>query len=88
MPEPALQTLGLRKAYGPHVVLDDVTLSIDPGTLAVVSGANGTGKSTLLRCVAGLLPFEGSAGTPRSRAKKATTSPTVTFSGSWTLCGM
>lgn len=58
---PALETASLSKAYGPHVVLRDVSVSVDPGTIAVVSGANGTGKSTLLRCLAGLIAFEGSA---------------------------
>ena len=58
---PALSTRGLSKAYGPHVVLRDVTLDVEPGTIGVVSGANGTGKSTLLRCLAGLIAFDGSA---------------------------
>jgi ABC-type multidrug transport system ATPase subunit len=57
----------LSKSYGPHPVLVDVSLELEPGTIAVVSGANGTGKSTLLRCVAGLARFEGAvrvAGAP------------------------
>lgn len=58
---PALLTLGLSKSYGPHVVLDEVTLRLFPGEIAVVSGANGTGKSTLLRCIAGLTAFRGEA---------------------------
>jgi ABC-type multidrug transport system ATPase subunit len=58
---PALLTVGLSKAYGPHAVLDAVTMRICPGEIAVVSGSNGTGKSTLLRCVAGLTPFRGDA---------------------------
>jgi len=58
---PALLTVGLSKAYGPHAVLDEVTMRISPGEIAVVSGSNGTGKSTLLRCVAGLTPFRGDA---------------------------
>src|SRR3990170_2570016 len=63
MPEAALalETIRLTKAYGPHVVLDQLTLALEPGTIAVVSGANGTGKSTLLRCIAGLIPFGGQA---------------------------
>jgi len=58
---PALLTVGLSKAYGPHAVLDEVTMRISPGEIAVVSGSNGTGKSTLLRCIAGLTPFRGQA---------------------------
>ena len=58
---PALAIERLSKSYGPHPVLTEVSFSLDPGTIAVVSGANGTGKSTLLRCLAGLTPFRGTA---------------------------
>ena len=58
---PALLTVALTKAYGPHLVLDEVTIRLAPGQIAVVSGANGTGKSTLLRCIAGLTSFRGQA---------------------------
>lgn len=59
--EVILETLGLSKSYGPHPVLEGISLSVESGTITVVSGANGTGKSTLLRCVAGLTPFKGTA---------------------------
>jgi ABC-type multidrug transport system ATPase subunit len=58
---PALLTVGLSKAFGPHTVLESVSVRVSPGEIAVVSGSNGTGKSTLLRCVAGLTPFRGEA---------------------------
>jgi ABC-type multidrug transport system ATPase subunit len=58
---PALETVGLSKAFGAHVVLETVALRVEPGQIVVVSGSNGTGKSTLLRCVAGLTPFRGEA---------------------------
>ncbi len=60
-PRPALEVEGLRKAFGGHVVLEGVTISVAPGEIVAVSGGNGAGKSTLLRCLAGLLPFEGRA---------------------------
>lgn len=49
------------KAFGEHVVLDDVSLNLRRGDIALLVGANGCGKSTLLRCVAGLTTFEGTA---------------------------
>ena len=43
-----------RKAHGDKVILDDVTLSFLPGAKIGVVGANGAGKSTVLKIMAGL----------------------------------
>src|SRR5262245_42013469 len=44
----------VRKAHGDKVVLDNVTLKLLPGAQNGVVGPNGTGKSTLLKIMAGL----------------------------------
>lgn len=54
MAEGELHIEHLHKAYGDHVVLDDINLVIKPGEVVVVIGPSGCGKSTLLRCINGL----------------------------------
>jgi len=49
--EPLVEISGLRKAYGEHVVLRDLSLSVAPHECVVLIGSSGSGKSTLLRCV-------------------------------------
>ena len=39
-----------------HEVRKDVTFAAEPGQLLSVLGPNGVGKSTLFRCILGLLP--------------------------------
>ncbi len=46
-----LEIDGLRKAFGSHVVLRQIDLTVAKGECVVLIGASGSGKSTLLRCV-------------------------------------
>ncbi len=52
-----LETKGLEAGYGPSPVLRGVDFSVRAGELWAVLGPNGTGKSTLLRGVLGMLPW-------------------------------
>jgi phosphonate transport system ATP-binding protein len=56
---PPLRIGGLRKAFGTRTVLDGVDLEVGAGEAVAVLGANGSGKSTVLRCVVGLVEPDG-----------------------------
>jgi ABC-2 type transport system ATP-binding protein len=58
-----LEVAGLRRAYGRLVALAGLDLHVDAGECVALVGANGSGKSTAVRTIAGLL--EPSAGTVR-----------------------
>ena len=49
----------LHKAYGDHVVLDDISLEVKRGEVIVIIGPSGCGKSTFLRCLNALEPIQG-----------------------------
>ncbi|CAI9405993.1 amino acid ABC transporter ATP-binding protein [Nocardioides sp. T2.26MG-1] len=61
-----LEVSGVRKCYGEKVVLDDVSLTVEPHDVICLIGSSGSGKSTLLRCLNllediddGVIRFEG-----------------------------
>ncbi|MET4636384.1 MULTISPECIES: amino acid ABC transporter ATP-binding protein [Kaistia] len=55
---PALRIENLKKSYGAMPVLKGIDLSVEQGDVVAVIGRSGSGKSTMLRCINGLEPFE------------------------------
>jgi zinc/manganese transport system ATP-binding protein len=52
--DPVLRLTGISVVLSGHTVLDDVTLSVNPGDFTGLIGSNGAGKTTLLRVILGL----------------------------------
>jgi phospholipid/cholesterol/gamma-HCH transport system ATP-binding protein len=52
---PLIELKGVSKSFGGNVILDQVDLTIHRGEALAVIGPSGTGKSTILRIIAGLL---------------------------------
>ena len=60
MSTPKIQLIGVKKRFGPKVVLDGVDLTIDPQSSLVIIGGSGTGKSVTIKSILGILrPDEG-----------------------------
>jgi branched-chain amino acid transport system ATP-binding protein len=51
----ALDLTGVSSGYGHHLVIRDVALKVEEGTLGALIGPNGHGKTTLLRTISGLV---------------------------------
>jgi ABC-2 type transport system ATP-binding protein len=51
----AVQAANITVRYGKKTAVDDVTLSVAPGTVYALLGRNGSGKSSLVRCLLGQL---------------------------------
>lgn len=49
----------VRKDYGSHIVFDHVNLTIRRGEKVAFVGKNGEGKSTLVKCIMGQIPYTG-----------------------------
>ncbi|WP_019507432.1 ABC transporter ATP-binding protein [Pleurocapsa sp. PCC 7319] len=55
---PLIELRGVSKSFGNNVILDRVNLKIDRGEALVIIGPSGTGKSTIIRMIAGLIPVD------------------------------
>jgi phospholipid/cholesterol/gamma-HCH transport system ATP-binding protein len=58
MTEPLIELKGVCKSFGGSIILDSVDLTIDRGEALAIIGPSGTGKSTILRIIAGLIPAD------------------------------
>ena len=58
MSQPAIRIANLRKTYGKHVAVDDVSLDVEEGEIFGLVGPNGAGKTTTMECVEGIRRFD------------------------------
>jgi branched-chain amino acid transport system ATP-binding protein len=72
--QPILEVRDLRVSYGAIEALKGVSLTLSPGEIVTLIGANGAGKSTTLRAIMGLVPA--TAGEVRFRGEPTGRMPT------------
>jgi D-xylose transport system ATP-binding protein len=53
---PLVRIERIRKEFGAVVALEEVTLDVNPGDIVALVGDNGAGKSTVVKCIAGVYP--------------------------------
>lgn len=60
---PAIDVTGLSKSYGPKKVVDNISLQVPRGKIYGFLGPNGSGKTTTIRMICGLLTPDNGSGT-------------------------
>ena len=55
-----LEVKNVTKRYGKNVACNDVSFTLEPGSLTVLLGPNGAGKSTIIKSIIGFLKYDGS----------------------------
>jgi len=58
-PDVVITATGITKRYGKHTALDNISFTIGAGRIVGLVGPNGSGKTTTLKAILGLTPFEG-----------------------------
>ncbi len=54
-----IEVQNLSKRFGRLTAVDDLSFTVQPGEAVALWGANGAGKTTAIRCLLNLMPFEG-----------------------------
>lgn len=54
-----LRVKGLTKRFGKKIANENISLSLNPGEIGILLGPNGAGKSTAIKCILGLLRYDG-----------------------------
>ncbi|WP_236790826.1 ABC transporter ATP-binding protein [Amycolatopsis sp. GM8] len=71
-----LDVTNMRAGYGSIRVIHGISFHVDPGEIVVILGANGAGKTTMMKAVSGIIPaqgditFDGTAFTRRTSTDK------------------
>ena len=55
-----LEVKNVTKRYGKNLACDDVSFTLEPGSLTVLLGPNGAGKSTIIKSIIGFRKYQGS----------------------------
>jgi len=76
-----LEVTGINVFYDDFHVLHDASISVEKGELVAVIGANGHGKSTLLKAVCGLIPVKSGEMTFKQQDIVESTAPSLVSNG-------